>query len=250
MVYDSTTSYSNIPAELVWSETKIQVEPARYAQETEPAQYEEFEDTIEVERARSELYATATESQTVVREILINPKHRRWKEGCLATETNACLETLENEFAKISTQVIKEPAKINQRSIPARTIKVKRKKLIKAGKGIGQPLPARYETIKIVRVSKPWKVISSIVPAQYETLTINRKLRDDRLVLMPVACSANLNLEQIKQIQTVLLQNGQVLTVSGTLDRATLTALHAFQAANRLAIGAISRETLRKLGLA
>lgn len=252
LVYDGSASYTNIPAEVVWSETTIQVEPARYAQETEPAQYEEIEEVIETERARSELYASQAEYQTVVREILITPEHKRWKTGCMAmaTPTSSCLETVQAEFAKISTQIIKEPAQIKQHSIPAKTIKLKRKKLLKAGKGMGKPLPARYEKVKIVRVSKPWKVISSLVEAQYETISSMRKLRDEQLLTMPIACPDALKTPQIQQIQMALMQNGQALTLSGVLDAATINAIHAFQAANRLAIGGISRETLRKLGLA
>lgn len=250
LVYDGSASYTNIPAEVVWNETTIQVEPARYAQETEPAQYEEIEEVIETERARSELYASQAEYQTVVREILITPEHKRWKTGCMATPTNSCLETVQAEFAKISTQIIKEPAQIKQRSIPAKTIKLKRKKLLKAGKGMGKPLPARYEKVKIVRVSKPWKVISSLVPPQYETISSIRKLRDEQLLTMPIACPDALTTPQIQQIQMALMQNGQALTLSGVLDTATINAIHTFQAANRLAIGGISRETLRKLGLA
>lgn len=50
LVYDGSASYLNIPAEMSWSETKLQVEPSRYAHETEPAQYEEVEEVFEVER--------------------------------------------------------------------------------------------------------------------------------------------------------------------------------------------------------
>ncbi|TXH70375.1 MAG: peptidoglycan-binding protein [Thiothrix sp.] len=250
LVYSGAASYSNIPAEMVWSETKIQVEPARYAQETEPAQYEEFEDIIEVERARSELYATPAQYQKVAREIVLKPQHKRWKQGCLAGSQAACLDTIEAELVKIPTEIIKEPAQIHQRSIPAKTIKIKRKQLLKSGKGIGPIIPARYETIKLLRISKPWKIISSLVPAQYKTILVQRKLKDERLLNMPVACAEHLSLEQIKQIQLALIQTGQNITSTGNLDAATIDALHAFQEANNLAIGGLSLETLRKLGLA
>lgn len=250
LVYDGSASYSNIPAELVWNETRIQVEPARYFQETVPAQYEELEDIIETERARSELHASAATYHTVIREILVRPEHKRWKTGCLTTADNSCIETVAAEFVKIPTQIVKEPAQIKQLSIPAKTIKLKRKKLLKAGKGIGQPLPARYEMVKISRVSKPWKVLSNLVAPQYDTVTTNRKLRAEQLVSMPVVCTDGLNTEQIRQIQLALHQKGHALTLSGILDPATIAAIHTFQAANQLAIGAISRETLRKLGLA
>ena len=249
LVYDGSASYSNIPAELVWNETRIQVEPARYLEETVPAQYEEIEDIIETERARSELHASEATYHTVIREILVRPEHKRWKTGCLTTADN-CIETVAAEFVKIPTQIIKEPAQIKQLSIPTRTIKLKRKKLLKAGKGIGQPLPARYEMVKISRVSKPWKVLSSLVAPQYDTVTTNRKLRAEQLVSMSTVCTDHLNTEQIRQIQLALHQKGYALTLSGILDPATIAAIHTFQAANQLAIGAISRETLRKLGLA
>lgn len=250
LVYDGSASYSNIPAELDWHETRIQVEPARHAQETEPAQYEQLEDIIETERARSELYAEPAKYHTVIREILVKPEHKRWKDSCIATADTQCIETVAAEYAKISTELVKEPAQIHQRSIPAKTITLKRKKLVKAGKGIGQPIPARYETVRIVRVSKPWKIISSLVPPQYDTLTTTRKLRAEQIITMPTTCDSKLTKTQIIQIQRMLNQNGHTLALTGSLDTATLTALQAFQIANRLAIGAITLETLRKLGLA
>ncbi len=249
LVYDSSATYSNIPAEMVWSETKIQIEPARYAQETEPAQYEEVQETIETERMRSELYATPTQYQKIVREIFIKPEYKHWKFGCLANSNVSCLETIKAELVKIPTEVIKQPAQIHQRKIPAKTLKIKRKKLIKPGKGSGSILPARYTTIKLIRVSKPWKIISSLVPAQYETITVQRKLRDAQILTMPIACANTLTPEQIRRIQQALLQAGHSLSLSGVLDTATIAALHAFQKANQLAIGGLSLETLRKLGL-
>lgn len=249
LVYDSSATYSNIPAEMVWSETKLQIEPARYAQETEPAQYEEVQETIETERMRSELYATPTQYQKIVREIFIKPEYKHWKFGCLANSNGSCLETIKAELVKIPTEVIKQPAQIHQRKIPAKTLKIKRKKLIKPGKGSGSILPARYTTIKLIRVSKPWKIISSLVPAQYETITVQRKLRDAQILTMPIACANTLTPEQIRRIQQALLQAGHSLSLSGVLDTATIAALHAFQKANQLAIGGLSLETLRKLGL-
>lgn len=249
LVYDSSASFSNIPAEVVWSEIKIQVEPARYAQETEPAQYEEFEDVIEIERSRSELYATPAKYQQVIREITIQPEYKRWKEGCLASTTSACTETVAANLAKVP-HIIQAPAQINQRRIPSQTLKIKRKKLLKAGKGLEPILPARYETVKLWRVSKPWKIISSLVAAQYETIMIQRKLRDTQAVTMPTACTAALTSQQISQIQQALLEQGQSLAISGRLDTTTILALHAFQAAHQLAVGGVSLETLRKLGLA
>lgn len=249
LVYAGSASYSNIPAEMVWNETKIQVEPSRYAQETEPAQYEEIEETLEVERARSELYATPAQYQKVIRELTIKPEHKRWKLACLANTHLSCLETVEAELVKTPTEVITEPAQIHQRSIPTKTLKIKRKIIIKPGKGIGTILPPRYETVKILRVNKPWKIISSVVPAQYETIPVQRKLRDDQILTMPIACTDALSPTQIRQIQQALLQAGQNLKLSGALDAATIKALHAFQAANQLAIGGLSLETLRKLGL-
>lgn len=250
LVYDSSAKFLNIPTEMVWSETKIQVEPARHVEETEPAQYEEFEEIIEVERARSELYATSAQYQKVIREIVTKPAYKHWKEGCLPDTHNSCIEEVAATLSKIPTEIIQVPAQIHQRYIPTKTLKIKRKKLLKAGTGRGGILPARYETVKVWRVSKPWKIISSLVPAQYQTLTTQRKLRDERIIAMPVACLNSLTSQRISQIQQALLNNGQNLVISGSLDTATLLALHAFQAANQLAIGGISLETLRKLGLA
>ena len=250
LVYDGSANYTNVPAELTWHESKLQVEPARYAQETEAAEYEIIEERIEVERVRSELYATPAKYKTSTREVLVKPEHRRWRSGCLATASNSCHEKIPATFTQIITETIQEPAQIRQRNIPAKTITIKRKKLIKAGKGSGEILPARYTFIKRYRISKPWKIISSLVPARYETLMVQRKRRDEQILTLPVVCPTTLNREQITQIQKALLQHGQNLQLSGNLDSHTLQALHAFQVEYQLAVGAITLETLRKLGLA
>ena len=249
LVYDGSASYTNIPAELSWSETKIQVEPARYAHETEAAEYETIEDVMEIERARSELYASPAKYKATLREVLVKPEHRRWQPGCLASPTKTCLEKVSAAFTQLKTEVVQAPAQISQRDIPAKKITITRKKLIKAGKGRGEILPARYETIKRYRVSKPWKIISNLVPSRYETLMVQRKLRDEQILKMPVICPNALSTEQITQIQQALIQNGQRLSISGRLDLNTLTALHAFQVEHQLLVGAITLETLRNLGL-
>lgn len=250
LVYDGSANYTNVPAEMTWHESKIQVEPARYAQETEAAEYEILEDRIEVERARSELYASPARYKTSVREVLVKPEHQSWQSGCLATAAKTCLEKIPATFTQLTTETIQEPAQIRQRNIPAKTITIQRKKLIKAGKGSGDILPARYATIRRYRVSKPWKIISSLVPARYETLMVQRKRRDEQILTLPVVCPNTLNTEQITQIQKALLQHGQNLKLSGSLDTHTLQALLAFQVEHQLFVGAITLETLRKLGLA
>lgn len=248
LVYDGSPEYRNIPAETAFNEITLQVEPAHFQDETVPAEYKEVTETIEVERERSELYATPAEYRTLVREILLRAEHARWKQGCVSENSADCIEQVPAEYEKVTTQMVALPARTYQRRIPAKSVQIKRKILIKPGKGVGIPVPARYETIRRTHVTKPWRIETTQVPSRYTTLTVYRTLREGKVMTMPVVCDMA-SAAHIRQIQQQLQANGYNVPLSGTLDSMTRAAVLQFQQDNGLALGGITLETLRKLGL-
>ncbi len=249
LVQDEAIEYTSTPATMEWSELRLQTEPARFPVETKPAQYREVTERIEVERERTELFVTPAVYQTVIRTLQAAPAYDRWKLGCLG-HAEQCVESVPIQYTEVSTQAVDIPARTEQKRLPSKTVEVKRKILVEAGAGTGTPIPATYQGIQVVRVTKPWRIQTTRIPARYQTISTARLIRPAHLSMAPSLCSDSIRTEQTRLIQQQLQAQGYAVSSSGLLDTATQAAILKFQQDNGLATGAITLETLRKLGLA
>ncbi len=247
MVTESSVSYTNIPSEMAWRDMVVQVEPARHQQEIEPAIYEEVDEVIEVERARTELRAEAAQYTSTTRRVKKQDAHQTWRTNCIGTVQD-CLEKIPEQYDDLTVQVVEKPARIIQTLIPAKTVMVARKVLKQAGKGLGS-VPARYQNIKVAYVAKPWAIKAQFHPAEYKTIAVQHKVRPEQLLTLPVVCSEALEPNQIRKLQQRLQQLGYPIKISGQYDSATQQTLIQFQKDQQIAMGALTGETLRKLGL-
>lgn len=248
LVFDSSPLYTNIPTEIAWRDVLVQIEPARHEQETVPAIYDEISETIEIERARTELHAEPATYKQTTRRVKMQDAYQRWRPNCVA-DAASCLETVPDQYDDIPVQLVENPARISQKSLPAKTIKVQRKVLKQAGKGNGITIPARYQTVQVAYVARPWQIKAEFRPAQYRTIQVQTKIRAEKLVTLPSVCADQLEAEQVQALQNALKQQGYAAPMTGNYDTATQKALIQFQQDQQIAVGALTNETLRKLGL-
>ncbi|MEZ5448863.1 MAG: peptidoglycan-binding domain-containing protein [Thiolinea sp.] len=249
LVFQGSPDFKNTPAEIVWETTRIQVEPARFPVETVPARYQEVTESIPVLRERSELVGIPAHYLTKPKKVTTREAYIRWKPGCTDPQTRQCFEQVPAETTVLEQKIIGTPARTVQRRIPEQTIEVKRKVLVSPGQGKGEPIPARYQDIRVGRVSKVWRLEAVNQPPRYQEVTIQRKVRPERIIEMPALCTEQATPEQIRPIQQRLRQQGYPASVQGDWDSTSQAALIDFQQDQGLAIGALTLETLRKLGL-
>ncbi|MEZ5535729.1 MAG: peptidoglycan-binding protein [Thiolinea sp.] len=250
-VFEPSPVYQNTPATIEWGIKRIQTEPARMTNETVPARYKEVSETVIVLRERTELKGIPAVYKTIDRPVTIAPAHTVWKKGCVPQNNPAeCFEQIAKQTRIIKQQIIDVPAKIIQQRIPAETITIKKKVLVKPGQGNGAIIPPRYTDVKTGRVSQVWQINAVTPPPRYEALQIQKTDRPEQLLKAASFCTdSTADPGHIRQIQQRLQQRGLPIKVSGTFDQQSWLALTRFQQENDLFIGAVTEETLRKLGL-
>lgn len=250
-IFEPAPEYKNTPAKIEWGSKRIQVAPARMSNETVPAQYQEVTETVTVLRERTELKGIPAVYKTIDRPVTIKPAHTAWKPGCVPQNRPAdCFVPVAKQSRTLQQQIVDIPAKIVQKRLPAKTITIKKKVLIKPGQGTGKLIPPRYRDVKVGRVSQVWQVNATKPHARYEVVQVQKQERPEQIKQAATLCMNNTSpSEQVKLIQRRLQQRGLPLTISGNFDRQTWLALTQFQRANDLFIGAVTAETLNKLGL-
>lgn len=251
-VFEPSPEFKNIPAIIDWGTKRIQLEPARFSHETVPAQYRKETEKVLVLRERNELRGIPAVYRTVDRPVTLVPAHTRWKNNCTNRQNPlTCFENVPAKTRILKQQTIDTPNKIIQKRLPAEIREVTKKILVKPGQGTGPIIPARYIDIKVGKVTRVWEVNSvynTYAKPRYETVQIQIKSRQDQIRKFPVLCG-NASPVHIRKLQQQLRRKGFAASTTGQLDNQTMKALTQFQQANDLFVGAVSPETLEKLGL-
>lgn len=247
--FEGSPDYQNIPATIEWTDKRIQIAPARFPQETVPATYREITEEITTLKSRVEVIGKPATYKTINKPVTIRQAHTGWKEGCAASDPMQCIVTIPAEREVIRQQFIDFPARVLQVEKPAKTITVTRKELVTPGQGTGTPIPAKYKTVKVGRISKVWQIIATPRPDRFTEIPVQVKIRPERVRLMPAVCYEPNATPHMRAIQQRLQQLGYPVEITGIANQRMLKALTQFQQDNKLAMGAITLETLRKLAL-
>ncbi|CAA6811272.1 MAG: Unknown protein [uncultured Thiotrichaceae bacterium] len=251
-VFEPTPEFENVPAIVDWGIKRIQVEPARFTNETVPALYRKETEKVLVMRERHELRGIPAVYKTIDRPVTMMPAHVRWKNNCTNRQNpTVCFENVPAETRIVKRQIIDIPNRIIQKHLPAEIIEITKKILVKPGQGTGPIIPARYIDVKVGKVKRVWTIKSThntYTKPRYETIQVQIKSREDQIRKFPVLCS-NASPVHIREIQQRLKWQGFPAGMTGKLDKQSMKALTRFQQANDLFIGAVSPETLEKLGL-
>ncbi|MGB1011289.1 MAG: peptidoglycan-binding domain-containing protein [Thiolinea sp.] len=247
-VFEGSPKFTNVPASIEWTDTKFQTMPPRFPQETVPAVYRDVTEEVVVLRSRTEIIGKPATYKTITKPVTTHEAHNSWKAGCINPDPRQCLIHTPAKIQALKQEIIDIPARTVQVERPADKVVFQRKVLVSQGQGTGEPIPAEYKTVKVGRVSEVWRVLADHQPSRYEDIPVQVKVRPGSLRPTAVLCEDKTSRKDIIAIQRRLATQGYPVTVSGTLDAQTLRGVLKFQQDNQLAIGAITLETLRKLG--
>lgn len=248
LVYQGGFRYENIPATIAWGEKRIQIEPARHVRESVPAKYREETESIEVERERYELRTTPAVYKTETKRVKIKDSYLRWQPGCMG-EAKQCAVPVPAQYTFVKRALVSVPASTKRVFIPSKTIQVKRKILVHAGIGTGGIIPAKYKTVNIGRITKPWQIKTTQEANRYDRIDMQKRVRPQTTVIRHAVCNGQLSRQQTLQLQARLQSAGIPVSITGKLDAQTQKGVVTYQEKHRLASGALTFETLKKLGL-
>jgi hypothetical protein len=213
MVREASDRIEVVPAQYEWVEEKVCVKEPSTHLEVVPAQYATREQTVEVEPGRTEWKMTDGSN-------CVSPTKEPLGEVVCLVKTPPIHKT-------IRTECLAKPACV-------REVRV-------AGE---------YSTVRRQRLKCPATTRKVTIPAEYETVQKTVVSEPGRMVWQKVICDVNASAAKANEVKTALKAKGYTPgPLNGKFEQRDWVALKTFQEQNRLAMGALTVETMNKLGV-
>jgi hypothetical protein len=246
-----------IPAQYEMVEEKVMVEPESEKWEVVPAEYKWVEEKIVIKEASSRLETIPAKLEWKEEKVLVKPAETKWKKGRgpieridYSTGEIMCLVEEPATYKVIKKQVVSEPAKTVKVDIPAEYGTVKQKALVSPPTVKKVKIPAKYETVKVRKMVSPPQEKRIPIQAEYQTVTRTEKVSDGKFEWARILCETNTTPDFVKRVQKALAKAGlDPGPIDGAMGPATQTAIQSYQQKNGLSVGALTYETVEKLGI-
>ncbi len=246
-----------IPAKYKMVTKKILVKEAGERLVAVPATYKKVTEKVLVKEASERLVKVPAVYETITEKVLVKEAHTAWKKGRGPVEKLnnltgeiLCLVNVPAQYKTVTKRVLKTPATTKSIPIPAVYKTVTRTVLDKPATTKSIPIPAVYKTVKVKELVSPASVEKSVIPETYQTITKKVKVSDAVLKWQPVLCKTNMSETNIRSVQRALKKAGiNPGPIDGIFGWRTKAALEKYQRKNGLSTGALTKETLKSLGL-
>ncbi len=234
LIKEQTEVSELIPAVYDWKTESVLVKEAYTGYKTIPAIYESSHERV-----------------------LVKSAYTTWKKGRgpiekvdNSTGEIMCLVEVPAEYKKVGANVIVTPEKTEKVVYQAVYKDIKKKVIIKPAKTIKKLIPAEYKTIKVKKIASPAQQKRIETPAEYETVTNRIKITDSQVKWQSILCETNTTKDVIRNIQQSLSDAGyNPGSIDGVIGSATLDAVKKYQRKKNLAVGQLTLETLKSLGI-
>ena len=245
------------PAKYGWSEETILVKEASERMEIIPAQYDWVEERVMVKEASSKLIEVPAKYEWQEERILVKPAHTAWKKGRGPIEKVdnitgeiMCLVEVPATYKTVKKHVMVSPPSTKKITIPAEYKTVKKQVMTKPPQERRISIPAEYKTVKVRKqITGPTERRVEI-PAEYQTISHTEKVSEGHMEWRRILCETNVDHRTISRVQSALLKSGHNPgPIDGVLGHRTNAALKSFQRANNLAVGGLTYETMKRLGV-
>ncbi len=246
-----------IPATYEYVTESVLVKEASEVAELIPARYEWRTESVLVKEAYDQLKTIPAVYETKSEKILVKPAHTTWKKGRgpierlnNSTGEIMCLIEVPAEYRTVTSKVVVTPAKTEKVSFPAVYKDIKKRVMVEGPTMVKRTVPAVYKTIKVKKVATPARENRIEIPAVYQTVTKRILVADPVLEWRSILCETNTTGDVIRNLQRALLAAGHNPgLIDGILGSDTLAAVKAYQKEKNLAVGQLTIETLKSLGI-
>lgn len=247
-----------IPAKYEWVEEQVLVSEASQRLEVEPAQYEWVEESIVVKEASSRMEEIPAQYEWQEEQVLVKPAQTVWKKGTgpieridNATGEIMCLVEIPAVYETVKKKVMVSPPATREIPIPAEYETVKKQVMVKPPTTRTIEIPAVYKTVKVKKMVSPAEERKIEIPAEYQTITKTEMVTDGRMEWREVLCETNMSPDCITKLQRALLNAGHNPgPIDGVFGWRTEAAMKSYQKEKGLAVGALTNETMKSLGIA
>ncbi len=254
---EASENITVIPAKYKMVSKKILVKEASERLVAVPATYKTVTEKILVKEASERLVKVPATYGTVTQKVLVKEAQTSWKKGCSDSTKKSgkdcdvlCLVNTPAQYRTVTKKVLKTPSSTKSIPIPSVYKTVTRKVLDRPAATKSVPVPAIYKTVKVRELSAPATVKRMAIPEAYQSVTKRVKVSDSVLKWEETVCKTSMASVNIKGVQKALKSSGfNPGPIDGIFGWRTRAALEKYQRANALASGALTKETLKSLGL-
>lgn len=188
------------------------------------------------------------EYETVTRTRLLTPERIVYRTANGGTSDTPV--TLPGRTSTVTRQELVTPEQVVEDVIPAQYETVTRTVLVEPERVVEDIIPARFETMSAERIVTPAREETRVIPAVTETVTRTVFNGESGLDWREVLCEINTTPEAIRQIQIGLRDAGyNPGPIDGIFDMLTYDAMVAYQEANGLPTGQLTRVFVEHLGV-
>lgn len=228
-----------IPPQVKTVTERVCVKEASERVEIIPAEYEWVEEQVCVKPASTQLVEVAAEYETVTHNIIVEPGHTDWVREdagrCPALTGQPGGATACDVFCLVSYPPVEKTITVERLVKPACTREV--------------AIPAEFQTIRTQRLVRPATCKRIEIPAEFADVQKTVKVCDGRWEWKRVVCDRTTATDTYRNVKVALRSKGYNATDSDKLEEADWVAIKKYQTDNRLAVGALTVETLEHLGV-
>jgi hypothetical protein len=246
-----------IPARYEWVEEKVLVKEASERIEVIPAEYTWKEEKVQVRPAASKLVEVPAKYDWQTDKVLVKEAHKVWKKGRgpiekidNTTGEIMCLVEVPASYKTVKKRVMVNPPSTKEVAVSAEYETVKKRVLAKPASQRKIVIPAEYKTVRVRKLVSPPQEKRIAIPEEYQTVTRTEMVTDGHMEWRRILCETNVTPDVIKKVQSGLRQSGyDPGPIDGVVGGQTTAALKSYQRSNNLAVGGLTYETMKKMGI-
>ncbi len=269
LVKPEATEIRLVPAEFETYTEEVLVKEETIEFVTIPATYETVTEEVMVRPEYTETVVIPAEFETYTEEVLVRPAYVTWKPGSglfgraeaparaglgtsdssVATGELLCRVEVPAQYDTVTRTRLVSPERTEVRVIPAEFETVRRQVVVSPARIEEKVVPAVYRTVEKRRQVAPAREEVVTIPAQYETVERREVVGGGGLEWREVLCDTNASAARIREVQAALTDAGYPTLIDGQFGPGTLRAMESFQRDNGLAVGYLTIDTVRALGI-
>lgn len=256
VVKEASQTIEIVPAEYEWVEKQVEIKPATEKLEVIPATYKTVDEQIEIEPATVQKKVVEPQYAEVTDSFVSKPAYLSavsdspaGKQFASVGEVMRLVEVPETNTT-ITKRVVQEGVQVKETPVEAKYVTVKKQVVDQPAQVKKIPVEAEYKTVKVKKLVKEAQEVKHEIPAEYSEVTVYDKVADAQMRWETVLCSGDEAKPKIEDVQRALNAVGyNAGVVDGAMGPSTTKALERYQKDHNLAVGGITLETLKSLGV-